>query len=463
MGWMTPPPPPPLTVERLEQSVRGMKPPPGWPVEAWVQAAAQSFVDYDGVDAHMADVDGDGAQDLVLASHNRRRNPPGYLLPTVVFRYADLQASRVRAYPLPGQEGGFFRSWGPVGDLNGDGRRELAVEYGFGGSGDIRGWVLYQWDGRAFRRLFEATLNNWRGPTEIWFAKGRIGLTCRPETFFAHHTMPHREHVETWTWWNGRYRFQSHYAPPAPTARQQVAEAERFFRRQDYAAAALLYQRALTLPREPEYEQDRDWAPYIHLRLGQIEQLLGHGEAARRELGRLAEAGGYFGEAAQVLLKEGLLGVMRLPREPEGLPGVAWFTGAALAPPEVVPQAHLAGHGTAEGFPARLTRTVDLDGDGSAEIWLRPEVLDPRGAAYDLLAVRLPQGWRVGRLDTRNWIDPTVQRRGKGSVLRFDQGGQEWAELGWDGKLVHFAYHQTRTTRWTAPLLEPAQDRCLQD
>jgi hypothetical protein len=468
MAWTNQPPPlpepPRITVQMIERQVGGLwrQAPASWPPEGKLQAVAQHF-SIDDEHLQVADADGDGADDLIIASDIRMAEPPGYMVPTVVFRSADLKAGRVKAQVLPGDEGGFFRSWGPVGDLNLDGRRELAVQYGFGGSGDIRGWVVYQWDGRAFRRIFEARLDNWRGPTWIYFAGGRIGLTCRPGDYFAHHTQPHRSHVETWAWRNGQYRFVSHYAPPARTARQAVSDAERLFRRQEYSAAALLYRRALALPREPEL--DRDWAPYIHFRLGQIEGLLGHGEGARRELAQAAAAGGFIAQAVGVMQQDGLIGVMGLDREPEGVPGVAWFSGQLLAPPEVVLQAYLTEKGTAEGFPAEAILAADLDGDGRKELFVRPRRAYAEGEPADLLAVRTAAGWRVGRVSTASGTDPTVVRRDHRRVIRVNLGGGDVAELGWDGKLVHHLYGQKSgfSSRSTHPLLEPLQERCLQE
>jgi hypothetical protein len=287
----------------------------------------------------LANTDDDGQPDL-LAVPTPAPDQTYDKGPVILFRGADLTAGRVRPHLFP--LAGDFRRVETVADVNGDARTETVVTYQGHGTRQIVTWLFLQWDGRRYRRVFDAMVDNWRGPNDLWIGPGTVTVTCRPLGVYDHKHSPHRQHTEVWTWDGTAYRLTAHHVPPPPSDRWAINDAEPYFLHREYAKSLPLYQLALTLPRE---EGDRDWKPYIHLRLGQGLALLGRNDEARRELQMAGEDPGQIGRAAatflQVWQEKGLVAAFTAlmsitPGEAEQNLPYSPVHGFRLAPPAVV-------------------------------------------------------------------------------------------------------------------------------
>lgn len=376
--------------------------PADWPLASRLQAVQQQLHDRGGpFYAALADTDGDGLTDLLLASTRRHSEPAATGYPTAIFRGADLAKGRFQPHVLSKGEGGFFRGLERTGDINGDGKPETVISYQFHGTG--------------YHRL----------------------------------------------WQNGAYRHHSTAGQPPATARQAVSDGEFWFRRQEPARALPLFQQALRLPGE---EVDGDWRPLIHLRTGQIQALLGRRQEAVGALRQAVAAGGALGKSAAAFLGRydagpGLEAALAAQLSDEPYHTGIWAVAPGFA--QVALQAYLTRHGSAEGFPAPQQIRADLDGDGQPEWWVRPE----RGATpgHDLLAVKTPQGWRVGEVYTGDAGAVTAEKVGRRHRLRLSDlaDGNSLHSLDWNGKLVRV--EGSRDFVLQQPLLPEWPERCLDE
>lgn len=394
----------------------------------------------------IADLDDDSLPDLLVVPAAPAAKPWLKGQP-FVYRGADLRTNRFLPYAV-GRPGD-FRRVERVADINQNGRTELVITFEPSGSAAAVPWFIYQWDGDAFRQIFDTWVSNWTGRHDLWLEPGRIRLTCGPMGVYDHHSLPHRTHSEVWTWKEREYQLTSHQAPPPSSSRQAVNDAEAYFRRQDYAEALPLYRLALRLPGEPD---DRDWAPYIHFRLGQTLALLGRLAESKDEFGVAAKGPGLVGRAAQRTLmaftQPHLASVLAAPLRLTGTdeayhPPTSTVTVEDLAPPAVLIQSFLQHGGDWQqlqdvGIPVTTALATDLNGDGRPEVWA--SMAEPLYNPKSFLAVVTKAGWRVGEVP--EYGDRPLVRPVAGTKLselyfeRLATDPQSSAAFRWDGRFV---------------------------
>lgn len=423
----------------------------------------------------LADTDHDGLPDLLVTYDSDPARPgEDRTAEMMLFRGADLIAGKISAHVL--EQSGFFPKVEQMVDVTGDGRPEIVLKTKPTGSGAVSHWLVYHWTGSRYDLLFRHALDHWRGENYIKFEPGRITFTCRPWRTYEHKFDPHRVHQEVWVLKDGRFQFGQHYMPPPATTRQAVIDGEAHFRRQDYAAALALYRKALLLPPESEVPsasgKDREWRPYVHLRLGQALAILGQTQDAERELQAASAAGGYVGEAANTFLNhlpqgvpEAMAALLRMPGEPyrPEIPPATHLQNWDLAPPEVTLQLFLERNPTTavvdlltaigQEFPQPHLQ-VDLDGDGRDEVWGM--------IGYNsFLGVQTPDGWRVGAL--HHWTrtpEVVMAPDGRGKSIRFEKDLSSHPLIGWNGReVIRVTLHGVHAS----PLLPPAIPRCKSD
>lgn len=232
------------------------------------------------------DVDGDGRPDRVLSF--------GWCdLPVLVARAAEPGRLVRLPGPLPFTwQGTAGARVDRIGDINGDGRPELVVEFHAAGGSMAHKWLyLYQWRDGRFRVLFQDQLTWWVGENRWSIGPGTVTVQCHPFGPYEFKMMLHRQQTETYRWSpaRGAYELAERSREPVRDQMDQVIVAEQLFQQGQYLDAAGEYRKVEGLPAF-DHPDSPDWAAYARLRLGQTHALLGNRDKALKELNR-AEQG----------------------------------------------------------------------------------------------------------------------------------------------------------------------------
>lgn len=264
-------------------------------------------------DIRVADLDGDGREELLLAANL-------FGLPAQLY-FRGGQAGRWQATSLlpsladPNSRPGIAR----VEDLNRDGRLEfILTQTTAGASSTTLRLNVLGWTGKDVGVLFQATINDWLGPAgwelvERGDAPADIRLTYSVMGIHDHKLIEHRQRMELYRWRNGRYDLVASETSTPTTYRQLINVAESLYARGDFEPAVGLFTAVVagdpTL--DPEDEERQAWTAFAHFRLGEIAALHGVGATARQHLEIAAGSGGYVARAARAFLAGGSGSVLR--------------------------------------------------------------------------------------------------------------------------------------------------------